>query len=798
MYTRRQLRREATLTEADLEQMRQCRRPHNRVGFAYQLSFVRLLNRFPKQQPFEFVEELATFTSVQLGVDRSLLGVYEKRQQTVSEHHQRIIAYLGLRAFGEAETEPLERFLFDEACRLEQSGALMARAREFLKEHAVLEPAEFRIARIVSEQRKRAREHIFERVASAVPTELSRTLDELLVVPSEEAVSGLQKIKANPSKPSVDGMLALLRKLSVIEKTGVLDVDLSWLNANYQRALFHQVRKSTADRLREIGETRQHASLVCFLRQSYRDAVDQIVDMFDKLLTRTQTHAQNELDEHMRRQRQTIQGSLSALKRLGEVILDDSVGDTELRSRLFESVPRDELTTCVEGLGEWVPGKKSDLFHGIIRRYGVLRKFSPALVKAIDLLPDAGGDENPCLRALQLLKELNATGKRKLPEDVPTDFVPRRLQPIVGSGEQVDRRAWECALLLRVRDEIKSGNVSVRHSKRFASLDDFFIDSERWSGMREDFFRRAALPADGREATEYLSGRLGEAYDRFLTAAPSNSYAVVDEKGWRLSADTTEKPDAAAEGALDRLKGWLSANMRRIMLPDLLIEVDNDLSFTQHFAAPGRREDAPSPEEICLTLAAVMAHGCNIGPYTMAQLTRDISYRQLKRVTDWQLTEEAQRGALAELVGAIARLDTSLYWGEGKTSASDGQRFSLPRKVLQQTYSPRFSDFALEFYTFVADNYAPFYSTPIECSDRDAAFVLDGLLYNESDLALEEHYTDTHGYTEVNFAAFAMLGRRFCPRIRGVQHQRIYRIDPSRDCGPLANLVARADRTIDT
>ena len=41
-----------------------------------------------------------------------------------------------------------------------------------------------------------------------------------------------------------------------------------------------------------------------------------------------------------------------------------------------------------------------------------------------------------------------------------------------------------------------------------------------------------------------------------------------------------------------------------------------------------------------------------------------------------------------------------------------------------------------------ADNYAPFYSIPIECTDRDAAYVLDGLLYNESDLAIEEHYTE--------------------------------------------------------
>ena len=106
-------------------------------------------------------------------------------------------------------------------------------------------------------------------------------------------------------------------------------------------------------------------------------------------------------------------------------------------------------------------------------------------------------------------------------------------------------------------------------------------------------------------------------------------------------------------------------------------------------------------------------------------------------------------------------------------------------------------DFALEFYSFVADNYAPFYRMPIECTDRDAAFVLDGLLYNQSELELEEHYTDTHGYTEINFAAFALLGRRFCPRIRGIQHQRIYQIDTARDYGCLASLVSRPDRTLD-
>ena len=59
-------------------------------------------------------------------------------------------------------------------------------------------------------------------------------------------------------------------------------------------------------------------------------------------------------------------------------------------------------------------------------------------------------------------------------------------------------------------------------------------------------------------------------------------------------------------------------------------------------------------------------------------------------------------------------------------------------------------------------------------------------------------FFDSNAYTEINFAAFAMLGLRFCPRIRGVQHQRIYRIDPNRDYGSLASLIKRADQTIDT
>ena len=83
----------------------------------------------------------------------------------------------------------------------------------------------------------------------------------------------------------------------------------------------------------------------------------------------------------------------------------------------------------MDEIGEWVIGKRSDLFHGIIRRHGMLRKSSPALLDALELTQDVEGEQIACLRALQMLKELNASGRRKLPGDAPTDFLSQRLNP---------------------------------------------------------------------------------------------------------------------------------------------------------------------------------------------------------------------------------------------------------------------------------------------------------------------------------------------------------------------------------
>ena len=210
---------------------------------------------------------------------------------------------------------------------------MLARAQEFLKDRRVLFPADSTLLRLVGEQKKLAREAIVTRIAESLSSEMADTIDGLLDIPQEETVSPLQKIKANPAKASAVAMNTLIDKMAAIEATGVLGIDLSWLNANYQRAMFHYVRKCTADRLRELARPRRLAALTCFLRQSYRDAIDQSVDMFDKITTRMQADAAQDLDDQMCSQRKTIKAALSSLRSLGEIILDDDIDDSTLRAR---------------------------------------------------------------------------------------------------------------------------------------------------------------------------------------------------------------------------------------------------------------------------------------------------------------------------------------------------------------------------------------------------------------------------------------------------------------------------------
>ena len=80
----------------------------------------------------------------------------------------------------------------------------------------------------------------------------------------------------------------------------------------------------------------------------------------------------------------------------------------------------------------------------------------------------------------------------------------------------------------------------------------------------------------------------------------------------------------------------------------------------------------------------------------------------------------------------------------------------------------------MKFYTHLSDQFAPFHTEVIVATANEAPHVLDGLLYHQSSLVINEHYTDTGVFSDHVFAMCRLLGFLFAPTIRDLEDKRLY------------------------
>lgn len=72
------------------------------------------------------------------------------------------------------------------------------------------------------------------------------------------------------------------------------------------------------------------------------------------------------------------------------------------------------------------------------------------------------------ISALSIIKELNKTGKRKVPEDAPLSFIPQSWLPHVLEKDKINRHYYEISFLFGLRDALRSGDIWVENSLLFA------------------------------------------------------------------------------------------------------------------------------------------------------------------------------------------------------------------------------------------------------------------------------------------------------------------------------------------
>ena len=104
------------------------------------------------------------------------------------------------------------------------------------------------------------------------------------------------------------------------------------------------------------------------------------------------------------------------------------------------------------------------------------------------------------------------------PSDAPVTFVPKSWLPFVLSGEdKASRRFWELALLWRLRDRLRSGDVWVAGSRPYADPETYLLDRTTWDGVRPGYCQAVERPMAGDERVAQLSRDLGDELGSFAS-----------------------------------------------------------------------------------------------------------------------------------------------------------------------------------------------------------------------------------------------------------------------------------------
>lgn len=755
-----------TFSARDLAIIARHRRDDTRLGFAVQLALL----RYPGWPLFAFSlipEKIVRYAAQQIRVDSQAWSAYATREKTAWDHLKEIRDTCGYQSFSIQAYRRVFQHLTKQALENDHALDLIRSAISLLRQEKVILPAMTTIEHAAWSARRRAADTIFKHIYLLLSDAQTQALDRLLEVSREGSKTGWSWLKEAPGRTSPEAFLQMIERLETIRSLE-LPNDLSAIHPNRLRQLAKIGSRYEPFALRRFQDPKRYAILVVYLRELSQDLIDQAFEIHHRQMIALQSKGRKTQEELQHQNGKSINAMVVAFAELGTALIQAHENNVDPFQMVETVMPWDQLTAAVETAQQLSRPIDYDYLDLIEGRFGYLRKYTPTLLKALEF--QATPSAKPIIEAIETIREMNTSGKRKMSDDAPVSFVPQRWRNhVIGSDGKINRAYYEMAVLTELRNAVRGGNISIVGSRQHKDFEEYLVSKEEWERAKQADDTGLAVSSS---VDEYLSERMETLTQRlnFLSSHIAELDGIALEDG-HLHVDRLESDVPEAAKALSRT---LYGMLPRINLTDLLLEVSHWTEFEQQLfhSSTGK---PPSPEEKPVIMAALMAMGTNIGLTKMAEAAPGISYRQMAHTAQWRMDEDTLHRAQTSLVNFQHRLPLASAWGDGTTSSSDGMRMTVGVSSLHADSNPHYGfGKGATIYRFTSDQGTSFYVQVINTNSRDAIHVIDGLLHHETDLQIEEHYTDTAGYTDQVFGLTHLLGFRFAPRLRDIEDTRFH------------------------
>jgi hypothetical protein len=165
---------------------------------------------------------------------------------------------------------------------------------------------------------------------------------------------------------------------------------------------------------------------------------DELVDLHDRIIIKLFSAAKNKHQQDFQKQGKAINDKVRLYSRIGRELVEAKESGMDPYAKIEAVLPWTDLTQSVTEDAELAQHETFDHLHLVGEQYSTLRRYTPEFLDVLRL--KAAPAAQAVLDAIDVPREMNMTGARKVPDIAPIAFVKARWKPLVITDEGLDRR----------------------------------------------------------------------------------------------------------------------------------------------------------------------------------------------------------------------------------------------------------------------------------------------------------------------------------------------------------------------
>jgi TnpA family transposase len=653
------------------------------------------------------------------------------------------------------------------------------------------------LAKIITDAMNRRRNEIFEKLKSysnnAVlkPLELLIQIDETL--PGRYVLSRYKKFSHSLKPFRIKEEVRTFETLRTIHSNISEIISHIGLEDNSARHYAQWVEKSDMHQILRKAKHRQQFDLICFVVHQTKVRSDQLCEI---LVQSVQSAKLSALREHQNLYFLQRQSRSKASLEIADLVKNSLIPKLHsIQKTLASNIASDEkiklISVEVEAMIADEAEKKPYLeyhealedhtgYHAILEiRSRKLQNRVSDIIKALEF--DEKESDRSLMKAIAFFKTTGGNVTAKLPMEFLGDEEKNSLMQ--SSIEEPFRISlYKMFLFIAIAEGIKSGSLNLKHSYRYRAFNDYLIDMGEYEKHKAAYLTQHNMESlhNQENVLTELRGELDGIYRSVNGNILKGINSFFHSRGDGSFMVQTPKLEKKEED--DGIGPYLPRE-KFIPLIDVLRQIDRLSIYSTKFLHHTKTLHHRSPKPNAL-YASIIGYGCNISIPKMAKISKGISVHDIDHIRTWYLSPDMLQEANDAVLAFTETLDIPKLFRanpDKNHTASDGQKFNLSVDSLNSGYSFKYFGLGrgVSRYSFVDESHRLFYTTVINASEREAAYVIDGLMHQEV-IQSDIHSTDTFGYSEVIFALTHLLGFMFAPRIKNFKDQQLYAFEPKK------------------